>query len=219
MPDDEAPPETGALDAESPEAGGGTPPPADGSVEAVELDAVEASGEAEEHDDTFMSASDAKLAEANARYVRLAADFDNYRKRSQRECQELAAGAGEALVKDLLPVLDNLERALAACAEAKVEDGSPHAAAVESVARGVELTLRQFQAVLAKQGVERIQVVGEPFDPHRHEALLQEEREDVTVETVTGELEAGYVLRGRVLRPAKVKVARPSAARPPLKAS
>ncbi|MEK7474155.1 MAG: nucleotide exchange factor GrpE [Candidatus Coatesbacteria bacterium] len=166
-----------------------------------------------------MSASDAKLAEANERYVRLAADFDNYRKRSQRESQELAAGAGEALVKDLLPVLDNLERALAACAEAKVEDGSPHAAAVESVAKGVELTMRQFQAVLAKQGVERIQAVGKPFDPHRHEALLQEEREDATVETVTGELEAGYVLRGRVLRPAKVRVARPSSARPPAKAS
>jgi molecular chaperone GrpE len=183
------------------------------SGEAAELDATEPAdaGVDEDADDGFMSAADAKLAEANARYVRLAADFDNYRKRAQRDCAELAAGAGEALIRDFLPVLDNLERALAACAEARVDDGSRHAAAVESVVKGVELTMRQFQLVLARQGVERIVVVGEAFNPHRHEALMQVERDDVAADTVTEELEAGYTLRGRVVRSAKVKVARPSA--------
>jgi len=179
------------------------------SAEVLEATAEPGAGEEEEVDE-FMSPAEAKLAEANARYVRLSADFDNFRKRTQRESARHAAGAGEALIREFLPVLDNLERALAACAAARVEDGSPHAAAVEAVATGVDLTLRQFKAALAKHGVERITAArGERFDPHRHDAVAQEEREEAREEVVSEELEAGYTMRGRVLRPAKVKVARP----------
>lgn len=210
------------------EAGGGTPPPADGSKEA-ELDAAAgANGSADasgastygasaaladaDEDDGFMSAEEAKLAEANERYVRLMADFDNYRKRVQREMAELAAGAGEDLIREMLPILDNLERALGAFEAGREESGGAPADVVESMHKGVELTARQFRSALAKQGVERVVAMGEAFDPHRHEAIAQEEREDVATDTVVEELEAGYTLRGRVLRPARVKVARPPAA-------
>ena len=215
----------------APKAGGEEPPagaPDSRTVEEAaqeaapegpaEMDATAAEGEEEE--DTFMSGADAKLAEANERYLRLAADFDNYRKRAQRESAAMAAEAGEAVMRDLLPVLDNLERALTAASEGQAEGGAPdadaagdRAEAAGSVAKGVELTLRQFRSALAKNGVVKIKAVGEAFDPRVHEALLQEEREDVKVETVTEELEAGYALRGRVIRPARVKVARPAPAK------
>jgi molecular chaperone GrpE len=210
------------------EAGGGAPPPAGGSgdeeldaaagangsadASAASADGASAAAASAAGDDGFMSPEEAKLAEANERYLRLMADFDNYRKRVQREMSELAAGAGEDMIRELLPILDNLERALSAFEAGREEGGAPPASAVESMHKGVELTAQQFRAALARQGVERVAAVGEGFDPHRHEALAQEEREGVTSETVVEELEAGYTLRGRVLRPAKVRVARPPAA-------
>jgi molecular chaperone GrpE len=180
---------------------------AGGAAEA-ELDATGGGGGTEETPpaEAALDEARARLEELNDRYVRLLADFDNYRKRAQREKQELLAGPGEGFVLDLLPVLDNLERAVAAARNA-----ARNGHALESLLKGVELTMRMFQGVLARNGVERIAAAGEPFDPHRHEALVQEERDGVSAETVVEELEAGYVLRGRVLRPAKVKVAKPRA--------
>ena len=133
------------------------------------------------------------------------ADYDNYRKRTAKERVELLQGAGEALLRDVLPVVDNLERALVAGAG----DG---ALVADAVVRGVELTLRQFQAVLTRHGVERISAKGQPFDPHRHEAIAQVEQDDVKEDTVVEELESGYLVRGRILRPVKVRVAKPKAA-------
>jgi len=142
-----------------------------------------------------------ELGVVNGRYLRLAADFDNYRKRQARERLEMAQFANESLVIDILPILDNLERALSAA------DGSK---GLESVVKGVELTFRMFQGVLGKTGVERMKVLGEKFDPHFHEAVAQKVTDEVETETITDELEAGYTLNGRVVRPAKVRVARPS---------
>ncbi len=150
-----------------------------------------------------------EIAEVRDRYLRLAADFDNYRKRAKRERAELQATAAEAVVVELLPVLDNLERALAAAT-----DGKEGRQGFESVLKGVELTLRMFHSVLAKFGVERMDAAGEPFDPHRHEALSQDESAEVVADTVGEVFEPGYSIRGKVVRPARVKVLRPKAASP-----
>ncbi len=142
--------------------------------------------------------------EGRERYLRLAADFENYRKRQAKERREIVATANEALVLDILPVLDNLERAIAAGTGAK--DGSP---GNRGVMAGVELTLRMFQGVLGRNGVERMKVLGEKFDPHRHEAIAQSADSGAEPDTILEEAEAGYTLGGRVIRPAKVRVARP----------
>jgi molecular chaperone GrpE len=126
---------------------------------------------------------------------RVAAEFDNYRKRVARDQQSLAARAHERLVKELLPVLDDLERALAAAEEheeAKLEDG-------------VRLVHRELREALAKEGLQEIETNGH-FDPHVHEALLSQpsEREEGAILEV---LQKGYRLGDRVLRPARVVVA------------
>ena len=110
-------------------------------ADGPELDATAPDPEV---DDGFsMSESDAKLAAANGRFVQLTADFENYRKRVQREKTELAGAVSESVIREFLPIVDNLERALAA------------AGAAEGVVKGVELTLRLFQATLTRHGVER----------------------------------------------------------------
>jgi molecular chaperone GrpE len=125
---------------------------------------------------------------------RVAAEFDNYRKRVARDQQSLAARAHERLVKELLPVLDDLERALEAASahqEAKLEDG-------------VRLVHRELQEALAKEGLEEIETNGH-FDPHVHEALLSQpsDKDDGAILEV---LQKGYRLGDRVLRPARVVV-------------
>jgi molecular chaperone GrpE len=125
---------------------------------------------------------------------RVAAEFDNYRKRVARDQQSLAARAHERLVKELLPVLDDLERALEAASahqEAKLEDG-------------VRLVQRELQEALAKEGLEEIETNGH-FDPHVHEALLSQpsDKDDGAILEV---LQKGYRLGDRVLRPARVVV-------------
>jgi molecular chaperone GrpE len=148
----------------------------------------------------------ARLEEAEAKrdeYVddlqRLAADFDNYRKRAARDQQSLVARAHERLVKELLPVLDDLERALEAAAEheeTKLEEG-------------VRLVHRELSAALAREGLAEIDANGR-FDPHVHEALLTQpsESEEGSVIQV---LQKGYRLGDHVLRPARVVVAAPAA--------
>jgi len=150
-----------------------------------------------------------ELAKTNDRYLRMAADFDNFRKRQVKERADLVAYANETMVLDILPVLDNLERALAAIGGLRdAADG--HA----GVIKGVELTMRMFQQILVRNGVERIKAVGEKFDPHRHDAIAQVVTDEAEPETVVEEAEAGYLLNARVIRPAKVKVAKPPAPAP-----
>jgi molecular chaperone GrpE len=131
------------------------------------------------------------------------ADFDNFRKRAAKERLDAQAYAVEEAIREIIPVMDNLERALGASQAGSAAEGSA------SVVKGVELTLRMFQVVLGKFGVERMAVVGKPFDPNLHEALMQMESDEVQVETVSEELEPGYVMKGRVVRPARVKVLKP----------
>ena len=132
------------------------------------------------------------------RYLRGAAEFDNARKRAAREREEYTRYANESLLRELLPVLDNFERALQS---ARTE---PTAAAVTA---GVDLIQRELLRVLEKFGVTSFTSVGQPFDPERHEAIARVPAQGQPEGTVVDETARGYLLNGRVLRPAMVTVA------------
>ena len=148
----------------------------------------------------LQAALEAKTREAEAgqdRYLRAAAEFDNARKRAAREREEYTRYANESLIRELLPVLDNFDRALAAAR-------SEPAAALGA---GVELIQRELLRVLEKFGVTPFSSVGQPFDPDRHEAIARVNTSEHPEMTVVGETARGYLLNGRVLRPAMVTVA------------
>ena len=148
-----------------------------------------------------------ELEELQDRYLRLAAEFDNYRKRVVRERAELIRTAHEGLLLEFLPVLDNLERALAA---ARSSAGSSRAN--EALIEGVEITLRLFRGVLEKAGVREIETVGRGFDPVVHHAAEQVRVTEAPENTVVEEVLRGYLLDQKVLRPALVKVSTRAAA-------
>ena len=149
----------------------------------------------------------AQAKELQDRYLRLAAELDNYRKRVVRERAELIRTAHEGLLLEFLPVLDNLERALAA---ARSSAGSSRAS--EALIEGVEITLRLFRGVLEKAGVREIETVGREFDPVVHHAVEQVRVTEVPENTVVEEVLRGYLLDQKVLRPALVKVSTRAAA-------
>ena len=137
------------------------------------------------------------IAELNELIVRLTADFDNFRKRAQREKDEARQFANQGLLEKLLPVLDNFEMALTA-----VKDADP------SVRDGVQMILDQLLGVLKESGVEPVDAMGQPFDPNLHEALSQEETTEVEEGTVVQQVQRGYKLNDRLVRPARVVVAK-----------
>lgn len=140
----------------------------------------------------------ARLSECEDRFLRLAADYDNYKKRTAREFGELIRNANEDLISQLIPVVDNFERALAA---AQSSDG-------DSFHQGIDMIYQQLKDLLEKQGVQEIEAINEPFDPHKHEAVMVVEKEGAGPETVVEEVEKGYLLHDKVLRPAKVAVSK-----------
>lgn len=142
----------------------------------------------------------ADTAEPDERYLRLKADFENFRRRKNQEVADRSRYASEDAAKALLPVLDNLRRAVAHAGESGSDD---------VFVSGLELVVREFEAALDKIGVEPIEAEGNPFDPSLHEAIGGEERPDVDVDTVISELQRGYRLHDRVLRPSLVRVAHP----------
>jgi len=171
------------------------------------VDARESEREARAKEPTPAERELAALREEKAqledRYLRLQADFDNHRKRVLREKQETLSYGHENMVKDLLPVVDNLERA--------IEHGSASSGAdFESMLQGVELVRRELLAVLAKHGVGTMEAEGEAFDPNVHEALAQVEDPTVPAGRVARMLQKGYRLRDRLLRPARVLVSKGS---------
>ncbi len=135
---------------------------------------------------------------AQDRFLRLAAEFENYKKRVQRDQDEYTKYAHERLLKDLLPVLDNLQRAL----QHTQSEGNTN-----GVVHGVELTCKQYLEVLSRFGVRPIPSVGLPFDPAVHQAVATVEAKGQAPNTVVKEYEKGYFLYDRVLRPAMVTVA------------
>jgi len=155
-----------------------------------------------------LAASQAEAQKNWDLYLRARADLENYRKRAQREKEDLSRFANENLLREILPVVDNLERALEHARQGDSGNGG--------LLQGVEMTLGQFQRVLEKFGVTPLRSVGEPFDPARHEALGQVESAEHPPNTVVQELQRGYLLNDRLLRPAMVMVAKapPVAAEP-----
>ncbi len=131
--------------------------------------------------------------------LRTAADFDNFRKRSRREQSDAEKKAREDLLRELLPVFDNLERAMMS---------TEKATDVQSVAEGVRMVIRQFTDTLAKLGIERISTVGLPFDPALHEAIQHLESDEHPPGTVAHEIQGGYRANDRLIRPALVVVAK-----------
>ncbi|NGP62240.1 nucleotide exchange factor GrpE [Paenibacillus thiaminolyticus] len=139
----------------------------------------------------------AQAEELQQRLLRAQADFDNFRRRTVKEKEELAQYASSKLVTELLPVLDNFERALAAA-----QTGSEE----QSFVKGVDMIFRQFTQVLEQEGVKAMNAVGEPFNPEFHQAIMQVESEEHEEGIVVEEVQKGYMLKDRVLRPAMVKV-------------
>jgi molecular chaperone GrpE len=145
-----------------------------------------------------------ELEEAKERYLRLQAEFENFRRRTLKEKQESLRYGQQNLVKDLLSTVDNLERALGHVEQSADAD-------LQGILQGVELVQRELMAALAKHGVKVIDPTGEAFDPAYHEAMGQVPSTDLPPNSVVQVLQKGYLLQDRMLRPARVLVARPPA--------
>lgn len=131
------------------------------------------------------------------RALRAQADFDNFRRRTQKEKEELAQYATSKLVTELLSVLDNFERALVT---------TPTNPESEAFAKGVNMIFRQLDGVLKSEGLTAMETVGQPFNPEYHQAIMQVESEEYEEGIVTEEVQKGYLLKDKILRPAMVKV-------------
>jgi len=157
---------------------------------------------AETDQESILHQLEAKTQEAQENYerlLRLAAEVENLKKRQERERADVVQFANESLIKELLPVLDNLELALE---HGRRQDAPP------AMIEGVDMVLRGFLQALAKFGVSQINAQGEKFDPAYHNAIMQQENSEVEDQTVIQELQKGYLLQNRLLRPAMVVVAR-----------
>lgn len=141
----------------------------------------------------------ADLAELNQRFLRTAADFENYKRRTAQEKEDLLKYSNAKLMTELLPVLDNFQLALRSPAESTE---------AQNVVKGVEMIYRQMLQTLEQAGMKKIEAVGQPFNPNMHEAIMQVEDDTVPEDTVVEELRAGYMLKERVIRPSMVKVSK-----------
>lgn len=148
--------------------------------------------EAEQQKPAVSSGTD----ELNSKYLRLYADFENYRKRVNKDKEDLVRYSNESLLYELLPAIDNLELAL------KHASGEVNSGLVQ----GVEVTLKELQRTLEKFGLVRIGAIGKPFDPAVHHAMSQVERTDMDEKMIAEEFRAGYKYRDKVLRPSLVAV-------------
>jgi molecular chaperone GrpE len=164
-----------------------------------ELAEAEAAAAAEEAREAEGPSAEERLAELDERYVRLYAEFENYKKKSARDREELARYVREELVYDLMPSLDHLEIALQHAAEQEDSAG---------LKQGVEMTLRELYRTLEKYGLKSIEALGQPFDPEYHHAISQAERDDIEEGTVVEVFRKGYMLGDKVLRAAMVSVSR-----------
>ncbi len=166
--------------------------------------ATEGNVAAEPSLEELLAASQAEAQKNWDLYLRERADLENFRRRAQREKEELSRFANENIIKEIVPVVDNLERAVA---HARQESGD-----TEGLLKGVEMTLSMFGKALDKFGVTPFNAVGEPFDPSRHEAMGLVESTDHAPNTVVHEMQKGYLLNSRLLRPALVMLAKAPAA-------
>jgi len=160
------------------------------------------SGHAEESqsDDAVQGQLEEAKKQAEEHYQRLLrtqADFDNFRRRTQKEKEDQAKYASLKVIEQLLPVVDNFDRALSASKENKDYD---------ALAKGIDMIFRQLEQVLTAEGLKPMEVVGQPFNPEFHQAIMQVESEEHEEGIVVEEIQKGYMLKDKVLRPAMVKV-------------
>lgn len=161
-------------------------------AQAGEKDVQEEKKEAEKKE--AKEAEKASEEDADTRYLRLMADFQNYKKRVEKEKSDLYSYANEKIVTGLLDVLDNFERALA---QEEIGDGFKE---------GMEMIFKQLSGELEKSGLAEIAALGEDFDPNFHNAVMTEETEEYESGKVSGVMQKGYTLNGKVIRPSMVKV-------------
>jgi molecular chaperone GrpE len=147
-----------------------------------------------------LEAARAEAARLKDQWMRVAADFDNFRKRTRRDIEDARKGGREELLKELLPVFDNLERAMQSAGRAQD---------VKAVSDGLGMVLKQFVDVLGRVGITKVKTVGSSFDPQVHEAIRQVETNEHPVGTVVAEVQPGYVHGERLVRAAMVVVAKP----------
>ncbi|MDD9268704.1 nucleotide exchange factor GrpE [Paenibacillus sp. GCM10023248] len=153
---------------------------------------AEASVEPSELDKVRMQAE-----ENYQRLLRVQADFDNFRRRARAEKEDFAKYASLKLIEQLLPIIDNFDRALASSKETKDFD---------ALAKGLEMTYRGMDQLLTAEGLKPIEAVGQPFNPEFHQAVMQVESDEHEEGVVVEELQKGYILKDKVIRPAMVKV-------------
>lgn len=151
-----------------------------------------------------LAALEGEVAEWKDKWVRLQAEMDNLRKRTQREKEDAGKFAVSGFARDLLGVADNLHRALQSLPEDIVKGDGP----VKNLAVGIEMTQKELQSVFERHGIQRVEAIGKPMDPNFHQAMFEVEDPSQPAGTVVQEMAAGYVLHGRLIRPAMVGVAK-----------
>ena len=192
VPNETPPDEMPVIEEEVPAEGGGNPE----DVHVRKLEALL------DESTTRAAQTAERLKDTHERYLRVAADFENWKKRTAKEREDIVKFGNERLLRDILPVVDNLERAVQA------------GGAGSTLLEGVRLVLKQFYEILGRFGVKSFTSVGEPFDPARHEALMQQES-DSPPNTVVSEVTKGYLLNDRLIRPAGVVVSKGRPTQPP----
>ncbi len=192
-PEDSATPTTEELKTAQPGEPGEPAQPAKASEPASE----ETAGEPRAVDP--LEASKAEAAKLKDQLMRTAADFDNFRKRSRKEIEDARKAGKEDLLKEFLPVFDNIDRGM---------QSAQKATEVSAVAEGLSMVLRQFEETLARQGITKVPTIGGPFDPSVHEAIQQVESDEAPGHVIA-EVQSGYVQGGRLVRAALVVVAKP----------
>lgn len=178
----------------------------DSAAASIQADEVRQDGEAQEETPRDLEKELAEAlqtaADSRDRLLRVAADFENFKKRMERERASMMKYAGEHILKEMLPVVDNLERALS---HGRGEGGDAEQS-LAALYEGVQLTLKSLQSSLDKFEVKPIESVGLPFDPNRQDAMTMEPSETVPASHVISEFEKGYYYKDRLLRAAKVIV-------------
>jgi len=170
-------------------------------AEELRRETAEDSPEVAEHD--RVSQLEKQLEEANSRALYAAAETQNVRRRLEQELQQATSYAAAGFARDMLAIKDHLDRALAAVGDDLRADKT-----ASQFLAGIEATSRELEAVFQRQGIQRVKSIGEPLDPHRHQAMIEIPREDAEPGTIVEEMQPGYTMKDRLLRPALVGVAK-----------
>lgn len=167
----------------------------DSNLEAVQEELEDQSNETSE-----VEVIKSQMEECNNKFTRLSADFQNYKRRMEKEKNDIYKFGSEKIVVDILPIIDNFERA--------IESAKSNDEESDGLLSGIEMIFKQFTDVMKKHGVEEIDALEKEFDPNLHHAVMQEECDEVESDIVIDVLQKGYILNSKVIRPSMVKVSK-----------